>query len=42
MEKWLHVFKDAHWQINDVVLARPKCLLRPIGVFRSGYLRTDC
>ena len=25
MEKWEHVFKDAHWKINDVVLARPKC-----------------
>ena len=24
MENWTHVFKDAHWQINDVVLARPK------------------
>ena len=35
MEKWEHVFKDAHWKINDVVLARPKCarLILP-GFFR--------
>jgi len=38
MEKWEHVFKDAHWKINDVVLARPKCarLILPLDCLPSG------
>ena len=24
MSDWTHVFKDAHWQVNDRVLVRPK------------------